>query len=221
MQQCCSRTLLALFSVLPLLIVTSASALPFGFYNITKNNSTDARIGEAQLFVEVTKGPGSNQALFTFFNIGPAASSITKIYFDDSTLLKDIAAITNSLGVKFSRPATPKNLPGGKNATPPFEVTPGFSVGSDSPVQPNGVNPGETLGLLLRLQNGKTWDDVIMQLQGGSLHIGIHVQGFASGGSESFVNTPTPVPEPGTLLLVSTGLVSLLGLRWRRKKYYA
>jgi hypothetical protein len=155
--------------------------------------------------------------LFTFSNIGPAASSITAVYFDGGPLL-GIASINYSAGVSFSQDAAPPNLPGGENLTPSFQVTAGLSADADAPKQPNGVNPGESLGILFALQSGRTFTDILTDMQDSSLRIGIHVQGFSSGGSESFVNTPTPVPEPGTFVLVGTGLVSLLGLHWWRLK---
>jgi PEP-CTERM motif len=59
----------------------------------------------------------------------------------------------------------------------------------------------------------------------GGLRIGIHVQGFANGGSESFVNgppgggpSPAAVPEPSTVLGASfAGLIGL-AYAWRRRK---
>jgi hypothetical protein len=195
-----------------------AFAVPFGFDNITGNSVGNAAIGEAQLSVDVTN-PGAGQVLFMFSNTGPAASSIAAVYFDDGPpqSLLGIASIQNGSGVSFSQGASPGNLPGGNNASPAFVTTAGFSADSNPPRQPNGVNPGESLGITFNLQGGQTFDDVLTDLDNGALRIGIHVQGFTDGGSESFVNTPAPVPEPGTFMLVGTGLVSLLGLhRWRR-----
>lgn len=158
-----------------------------GFVNITGNNATDAAVGEAQLLVQITD-IGSDQVLFTFLNTGPEASSITDVYFDDGALL-GIAFIDDSdPSVSFSQLAAPGNLPGGELLDPPFEVTGGFSADSDPAVVQNGVNPGESLGIGFDLLTGKTFDDVLISLSDGSLRIGIHVQGFDDGGSESFVN---------------------------------
>ena len=72
--------------------------------------------------------------------------------------------------------------------------------------------PGETLGVVFSLRAGGSHADVISELGDGSLRIGIHVQAFASGGSESFVNT-VPDPSPAALLLAAS---TLAGLRCRR-----
>src|SRR4030042_799941 len=199
-----------------------AQAVPFGFDNISANNVVDAAIGEAQLFVDVTAS--GSQVLFTFGNTGPLASSITDVYFDDGSLL-GIASIINSTGVAFSQFADPGNLPAANNADPDFVTTAGFSADSDAPDQPNGVNPGESLGILFNLQSTQTFADVLSELGDSSLRIGIHVQGFASGGSEAFVNDgptngngTTPVPEPATMLLLGSGLIGLAG--YGRKKFF-
>ncbi len=191
------------------LLVSSGSiwANSYGFKCITNNSTANAAIGESQLFVTINAvADNTNAALFIFGNKGPYASSITDVYFDDGTLL-GIASIDGSEGVSFSQYANPGNLPGANNATPPFVTTAGFSADSDSPAQPNGVNPGESLEILFNLINGKTYTDTLAAMGTGELRIGIHVQGFANGGSESFVNTfdppysdDNPVPEPATML---------------------
>jgi hypothetical protein len=196
----------------------SGSALSLGFDCITGNVAGDCAFGEAQLSVDATD-LGGGQVLFVFSNAGPAASSITDVYFDDGTLL-GIAGLVDAddnalgpfgnAGVDFSQGASPGDLPGGN--TVGFEVTAGFLADSDSPAQPNGVNPRETLGIVFNLTGGGTYADIVNELTTGALRIGIHVQGFATGGSESFINVP--VPEPGTALLLGMGL-GLLGLRRR------
>jgi hypothetical protein len=199
--------------LMALLVSSAAYAIPYGFYNITNNNIADAGIGEAQLSVDVTDA-GNNQVLFTFLNAGPYASSICDVYFQDGPLL-GIASITNATGVSFSQYASPGNLPGGNAVN--FVTTEGFSADSDAPAQPNGVNPGESLGITFSLINESSFEDVIASINTGELRIGIHVQGFASGASESYVNT-APVPEPATMLLLGTGLLGLAGFRKKMQK---
>lgn len=199
--------------------MTQSQAVTYGFDCITNNMGGDCGIGEAQLTADVTDA-GAGQVLFTFSNSGPEASSIADVYFDDGSLL-GIAGLIDAddgtggdPGVDFSELASPGNLPGANNATPPFVTTAGFSADSDPPVQPNGVNPGETLGILFNLQGGQTFNDVIAQLGTGELRIGIHVQGYASGGSESFVNF---VPVPAAVWLFGSGLLGLIGIARRKR----
>jgi hypothetical protein len=191
-----------------------AAALTLGFDCITNNLAGDCGIGAAQLTVEVTdSGPG--EVTFTFRNAGPLASSITDVYFDhsDTGALLEISTIVDSSGVDFGQGATPNDLPGGNDASPPFSTTNGFSADSESPaVQANGVNPGENVIIVFLLKAGKSFDDVLATLEDGSLRVGIHVQGFTSGGSEGFVNTP----EPYGLGLVAVGLL-VLAVRIRRR----
>ena len=179
----------------------------------------DGDIGQAQLFVELTDMGG--QVEFTFTNTGPQASSITDVYFDDGTLL-GIASITGMPGfVEFSQYASPPDLPGGNNVSPPFVTTAGFSADSDSPVQPLGVNPGEFLRITFDLQDDGVFDDVLNELSSGELRIGIHVQGFNSGGSESFINNGivednVKIPAPGALVLCGIGIGYVNWLRRRK-----
>ena len=51
-----------------------AQAVQFGFSNITGNSATNAATGESQLFLDVTED-ANGDALFTFSNAGPDASS--------------------------------------------------------------------------------------------------------------------------------------------------
>lgn len=237
---CLCSLLLALW----LFVIESppACAVYFGFDSIftDETNALDAAIGEAQLYVGVTdplggEDPAATQALFTFLNTGPDACSITDIYFDNyGWVLGRIAeegGIDNSGGgVSFSKDASPANLPGGGGLDFPFfahfsaEADP---IGEQNGVTDNGVNPGESLGILFDLAYSQSFGDVLSALQDVSeypvvpLRIGIHVQGFAGEGSESFVNamepTSLPVPEPNTMFLLGLGLIGLAGVG--RKKF--
>jgi hypothetical protein len=207
-----------------LFCVTAKAGPTYSFTHIVESGDgatelADGAIGEAQLFVELTDL--GSQVEFSFTNIGPEASSITDVYFDDGTLL-GIASITNTFGlVEFSQLASPSNLPGGNNVVPPFVTTAGFSADSDPPTQPLGVNPGEFLGITFDLQDGGEFNEILSELESGVLRIGIHVQGYSSGGSESFINNGTTngngvIPSPGAIMLGSIGLGVVSWLRRRR-----
>jgi hypothetical protein len=206
------RTGGSFFSILVMLAVCAAAhAGPtYEFACITNTSAVNAATGNAQLFVEVNN-PGSGQVSFLFTNTGPLPCSICDVYFDDGSLL-GIASINEGPGVAFDTPATPANLPGGNSISPPFETTAGFSVDSDEPVQSNGVNPGEFLEILFDLQAGKVYADVLSDLGSGELRIGLHVQAFADGNSESFVN----IPAPGAFLLATLGIGCIRWFRMRK-----
>jgi hypothetical protein len=176
----------------------------YSFYNVSNNTATDAAIGEAQLFLNVDGSGG--QVDFTFSNTGPEACSITDVYFDDNTSqLLSIASIgTNTGGVSFSEGASPGNLPSGN--TIGFNAD--FSADSNPPAQSNGVNPGEDLVLTFNLAASSSFSNVLSAMNSGDMLVGIHVQGFDSGGSESFV---TPIPP--TVLLLGSSLIGLVGIR--------
>jgi hypothetical protein len=180
----------------------------FGFGCISNNIAGDCDIGEAQLAVDVTAGPASDQVSFTFTNTGSADSSIADVYFDDGTLL-GIASILDGTGVDFEEGASPPNLPGGNDVG--FDAT--FAADSEPPAQPNGVNPGEELTIIFDLLTGEDLASTLAALIDGSLRIGIHVQGFETGGSESFVS----VPEPGLAWLLA-GPILVLAARARSRK---
>jgi hypothetical protein len=209
------RKLLVVLAILAMACwAGAASADTLSFYNIT-NNTTDT--GSAYS-VDVTNG-GVGSVLFTFKNAGAAGTSIDAVYFDDGTLIR-LASVINMAGVEFVPDAVakvqPKNLPGGESITPPFETHESFSADANSPSPSNGVNPGEQLGVIITLLEGKTLADTIAALANGDLRIGIHVQAIPpTGNSDSFVNNPVPIPP--TALLLGSGLLGIIVLGRRRR----
>jgi hypothetical protein len=205
----------------------------FGFIDISNPSSVNAAIGSAQLSVDVTGG--SNFAYFKFMNSGPKACSICDIYFDDRGKLlvaplqlqdKDnaIGGVYGNSGVDFSLGASPSNLPDRNNITPSFKTTKNLLADSDCPVEHNGVNPGEWLGIRVTLACGKNIADVINGMNTGDLRIGLHVQGFdACPDSQSFVSykpvPPHPVPLPASAIMGGLGLGSAGVLTWLRRRF--
>ena len=75
-----------LIGVFTLVSSPALQATLINFDNITGNDLGNANIGENQLFVELLSAPG--QITFTFQNVGPEASAISEIYFDNGTFLE-------------------------------------------------------------------------------------------------------------------------------------
>jgi hypothetical protein len=194
-----------------------AAALMLGFENITGNDAGNAAIGEGQLSVDVTE-TGDGGVSFLFANSGPEQSTITHIYFDEGvTLDASTLTIAGDSGVEFSLDDREGNLPGGNSLDSEFETM--LSVGADAPSPKNGVNPGEGVTLSFASLNFQALTDA---LNSGLLRVGIHVQNFANGGSESFITTtnieipPPQIDEPGSLLIFGAGVIGVAVLRRRR-----
>lgn len=185
----------------------------YGFYNITHNSAADALIGEAQLSVQVSDY-GTGGVGFKFMNAGPADCVITEIYLQNGSLLEFISIDESLLGVDYQEDevgsASPGNLPGGRSMGPQFIASQGFSIKPIDPAPYWGVEPGEWVEIMYSLQSGTTYANIIDELNNADLRVGIHVQAYADGGSESFVN----VPEMATMSLLGLGG---LALRKRRK----
>lgn len=181
----------------------------YSFQNVTANHPGDAAIGEFQLSMEVS--PTANGVQFTFHNDGPDPSVITQIYFYDGILL-DLSSIDNTCdGVTLiEEEGNLGHLPG---FVPDEEVLIVYGA-ADRLAQggiSNGVDagePGEWVTIHWTLQEGGDFETLLELIAQQEVVIGVHVQAFTSGGSESFINNL--VPEPVTLLLLGFGGLTLL-----------
>jgi hypothetical protein len=186
-----------------------AQAFQFGLGNISGNSATNALAGQNQLFIDVTDALGgenmsATKALFKFSNIGPAASSITQINIDNSTVLKSAGAITDSgAGVDFSQSTKALNLAAGNTVN----FVSDFSFKANTPVSQLGVNPSEWVSITFDLNSGKTLQSLIDDMRSGALRFGMHVQAFANGGSEAFVNTPKVIVPPPPVVVAPPPVV--------------
>ncbi len=220
------KTALAATALTVAMAAGSAHAATYGFLNITGNSAANAATGEAQFSMDVTDS-GNGNVLFQFFNIGPEDSVITQLYWEDGNpdVLSSVVNVINGSGTSFALDSRPNNLPGGNT----IAFLEAFDVDADNPAPHNGINPGETLSVEFDLFSGFDFDDVLAQLDAGSLRVGFHAQAFENGGSESFVTCsetnpcgPTtdlssvPVPASLPLLLTALGGVGILRRRARK-----
>ena len=204
-----------------------AQLVTVGFESITPGVSqADKQTGEEQLWLDVEHHPGALTATFKFYNKAPVGDpqpcSIADIYIQDGHLCSLLYIVDKDNpypppppdnyghpGVDFEIGATPGNLPDGQYAVPPFVATKRFSMDSDPPVQPCGINPDEWLVAVYSVQEGTTVYDIEQEILSGTLRVGYHVQAFSDGKSASFVS----VPEPASILLLGLGGLALIKKR--------
>jgi hypothetical protein len=206
---------LAALAALTALALPAAHAQSFSFTCITDSNAANCSSGEQQMGLTFSNA-GGGQVNFRFTNSGSAALSMTDFYWDwtgsSPSLSTTGAAITSSSGVSVSFGASPANLPGGN----PYGFSANLGADSNSGypgTMANGVNPGEWINFRF---NG-SFSALSAALSSGALDVGVHVQGFRNGGSESFMVSTAPVPEPGTYALMLAGL-GAVGFIARRRR---
>ena len=98
-------------------------------------------------------------------------------------------------------------LPGGN----PIGFTPHntYSVNADPARPKNGLHYEDYVSILFDMADGISFTDIIAEIDGQSLGIGIHAQSLPGGGSASF----STIPEPLTLSLLGIGALLIRNKR--------
>jgi len=219
------KLIIVLFSFLIMGAGMPAYAATYSFSSITTNGAYYDDVAP-HLSVDVTD-VGGGDVLFTFENSSPTSisGSIADIYFstNDPVYFNRIVSIDNTdAGVSFTAGATP----GGLSSGGAYDW--GFSADSDAPVSTNGIEAGESLGIVMELAGINTFNSLINSLGvEGGFFIGLHVQSLFDGESNSFVSNPADggeggsggpaVPIPAAIWLFGSALIGLMGVSRKQK----
>lgn len=199
-----------------------AATVGLDFVCISHNSVASCAAGEQQLRVTLEQTAASI-VTFTFTNVGHRASVIGQLYFEDPKgLLQGISSLSaGSHGhVDFAPGARPSNLPGGRAPAAGFQAH--FSLGAGKPAPRNGINNGtgsDLESLAVNFLSGYDFASLRSALASGELRLGVHVQGFDGGFSESYISAaPAAVPVPETVWLFASGLFGFVGIARRRRE---
>jgi hypothetical protein len=207
----CSRSL-SLRILVPVVLIlmptltlgSAASAVELTPFDcITDNDAGDCAIGESQLSATIVES--GHDALLTIVMTGDDDAVVEQLFIESSVVRHITFLGSTELGtVSFGSGALGGNLPGGNPVG--FDEAVNIAALPDAPLNGIGRHPQDDVsaqaGAFLLDLGCSSFEDLLADLR-----IGVHVIGYASGGSESF--TATPVPEPGTAALLAAGLIGL------------
>ncbi|MBW8002337.1 MAG: PEP-CTERM sorting domain-containing protein [Planctomycetes bacterium] len=143
---------------------------------------------------------------FDFYNNSTLDSSaVSHIYFYED-LFQSLRSIENGEGVSFSEGANPSNLPAANLLTEIALDEPSYVISADSPAPFNGINSGQSLGIILDLKAGYTYENVISAFDNRQMFVGARIISLPDGSSEA----AAAIPEPATVVLLAIGSFALL-----------
>lgn len=202
--------LLGIVAGLGLAAPSRADIIPLA-QNITNNGNADL---SGQLSVEVTDLGGGVIQFLARNASGGVTSAIQTFTIQLGGLAWSSATLVEGPGTDFTFDVS-YNLPGGNSLSPPFEET--FAIRRQGGAA-NGINPGEFAGF--KLATSVSFANMLAAIANGTVRLGVHVQSIGtSGGSDSYINSSTVVPEPSALIsaTIGAGLFGLAAMRRRRR----